>query len=82
MKCRGNSLLLMKNKLIATIFLLKIIFCATFEDGRHKMSDETSREFVPKNYTEFDPGECSENKDISDLMLDNDQIIFLHYNKQ
>ena len=38
------------------------------------MTEENSREFVSKNYAEFDTGKYSENKDITDLMVDNSEI--------
>ena len=38
------------------------------------MTIETSREFVSKNYAEFDTGKYSENKDITDLMVDNSEM--------
>ena len=38
------------------------------------MTEENSREFVSKNYAEFDTGKYSENKDITDLMVDNSEM--------
>ena len=38
------------------------------------MAEKTFREFVARNYTEFDTGKHSENKDIADLTVDNNEI--------
>ena len=38
-----------------------------------KKVGESSKEFVLKNYAEFDTGKHSENKDIADLMADNNK---------
>lgn len=38
------------------------------------MAEETFGEFVARNYTEFDTGKHSGNKDIADLTVDNNEV--------
>ena len=39
------------------------------------MAEETFREFFSRNYAEFDTGKHSENKDITNLTVDNNEVI-------
>ena len=40
------------------------------------MAEETFRDFVARNYTEFDTGKHSRNKYIADLTVDNNKNSF------